>query len=52
MPIVNTVGSQLGLVAPLIDGLLHQVTGLLGLQLGTAPTRVKRMRCGVPMLAA
>ncbi|HWJ70891.1 MAG TPA: pilus assembly protein TadG-related protein [Sphingobium sp.] len=51
-PIVSTVGAQLGLLAPLIDGVLNQVTGLLGLQLGAATTRVDRMRCGVPTLVA
>ena len=51
-PLVGAVGSQLGVVAPLIDGLLNQVTGLLGVQLGSATTWVDRMRCGVPMLVA
>lgn len=51
-PVVSLVGSQLSLLAPLIDGLLNQVTGLLGVQLGSATVRVDRMRCGAPMLVA
>lgn len=51
-PLVGAVGTQLGAVAPLVDGLLDQVTALLGVQLGSATTWVDRMRCGVPMLVA
>lgn len=51
-PLVSAVGSQLGVAAPLVDGLLNQVTALLGVQLGSATTWVDRMRCGVPMLVA
>jgi len=51
-PVVSAVGAQLGVLVPALDGLLNQVTGLLGLQLGSATTRVDRMRCGMPMLVA
>jgi len=51
-PLVGAVGTQLGAVAPLVDGLLDQMTALLGVQLGSATTWVDRMRCGVPMLVA
>jgi uncharacterized membrane protein len=51
-PVVNAVGAQLTLIAPVVDGLLNQVTGLLGVKLGSADVQVDRMRCGMPVLVA
>lgn len=51
-PLVGAVGSQLRIAAPLVDGLLDQVTTLMGVQLGSATVWVDRMRCGTPMLVA
>ncbi|HEX7873307.1 MAG TPA: pilus assembly protein TadG-related protein [Sphingobium sp.] len=51
-PLVNSLAGVLLSVAPSLDGLLNQVTGLLGVKLGAADVRVDRMRCGVPTLVA
>ena len=51
-PVVKLVGSTLALVAPPLDGLLNQLTSLLGVRLGIADVRVERMRCGTPVLVA
>ena len=51
-PLVSGLGGVLLGVAPLLDGLLNQVTGLLGVRIGAADVQVDRMKCGVPMLVA
>ncbi|HEX7855819.1 MAG TPA: pilus assembly protein TadG-related protein [Sphingobium sp.] len=51
-PLVNSVGGLLLSTAPLLDGVINQVTGLLGVKLGSADVRVDKMRCGVPALVA
>ncbi|MET0363531.1 MAG: pilus assembly protein TadG-related protein [Sphingobium sp.] len=51
-PLVNSLAGVLLSVAPSLDGLLNQVTGVLGVKLGAADVRVDRMRCGVPTLVA
>lgn len=51
-PLVSSLGGLLLTTAPLLDGILGQVTGVLGVKLGSADVRVDRMRCGVPMLVA
>lgn len=35
-----------------LDGVLNQVTSLLGVKLGTAHVAVDRLRCGMPTLVA
>jgi len=50
--LVSTVGHQLALLGPLLDPLILQLTGLLGVRLGEADVQVDRMRCGVPVLVA
>jgi uncharacterized membrane protein len=51
-PLLSAVGGVLTPLAPTLDGLINQVTGLLGVKLGMADVRVERMRCGVPLLVA
>lgn len=51
-PLANSIGATLGAVAPTLDGVLNQVTGLLGVKLGTANVAVDRLRCGIPTLVA
>lgn len=51
-PLLSGVGALLTPIAPVVDGLINQVTGLLGVKLGSADVRVQRMRCGVPLLVA
>lgn len=51
-PLVGSIAGLLLSIAPPLDGLLNQVTGLLGVKLGAADVRVDKMRCGVPMLVA
>lgn len=48
--IVRPVGAVLAPVAPTIDTLLNQVTGLLGVNLGQADVRVNGVRCGKAVL--
>jgi uncharacterized membrane protein len=48
--IVKPVGAALTPVAPTIDMLLDQVTGLLGVNLGQADVRVNGVRCGKAVL--
>lgn len=40
------VGETVALAAPVLDTVLADLTGLLGLQVGQADTRVNAMRCG------
>ncbi len=51
-PLANGVGTVLGTAAPAIDGLLNQVSAILGLKLGKADVRVHQMRCGISTLVA
>lgn len=51
-PLANSIGTLLGTTAPLIDGLLNGVTGVLGVRIGTADVRVHQMRCGQSTLVA
>lgn len=51
-PLANAIGATLGTVAPALDGVLNQVTSLLGVKLGTANVTVDRLRCGTPTLVA
>lgn len=44
------IGNVLALAAPALDGLLNQLTALLGLGIGQADVRVDGVRCGAPML--
>ncbi|HEY0270028.1 MAG TPA: TadG family pilus assembly protein [Sphingomonas sp.] len=45
-----TVGAVLTPLAPTLDGVVDQVTGLLGVHVGQADTRVDGVRCGKPIL--
>lgn len=49
-PVVRAVGSQLGLLAPVLDPVLNAVTGLLGIGVGEADLWVTGLRCGQPVL--
>lgn len=40
------VGDTVALAAPVLDGVLGDLTGLLGLHLGQADTRINALRCG------
>lgn len=51
-PVVGSLAGLILSIAPSLDGILSQVTGLLGVRLGAADVRVDKMRCGVPMLVA
>ncbi|WHO37113.1 TadG family pilus assembly protein [Sphingobium sp. AP49] len=51
-PLISPVAGLLGTTAPILDGLLNNVTGLLGVKLGTASVKVHQMRCGMPTLVA
>ncbi|WP_047003294.1 pilus assembly protein TadG-related protein [Aurantiacibacter luteus] len=44
------VGNALGTLAPSLDTLMNQLTGLLGVKLGAADVTVDRLRCGIPTL--
>lgn len=50
--LASAVGGLLSTTAPLLDGVLNSVMGLLGVQIGTADVRVHQMRCGVSKLVA
>ncbi|HET6526249.1 TadG family pilus assembly protein [Sphingopyxis sp.] len=44
--LTNVVGETVALAAPVLDSVLSDLTGLLGLQVGQADTRVNALRCG------
>jgi uncharacterized membrane protein len=48
--LVSTLGSVLQLAAPVLDGVLNQLTALLGVGLGQADVRIDGVRCGAPVL--
>ena len=47
---MQAVGGALSLVAPALDGLLMNLTGLLGVGIGEADLRVTGVRCGTAVL--
>ena len=49
-PLTTIVGAALTPVAPLLDTLVDQITGLLGVHLGQADVRIDGVRCGKPTL--
>ncbi|HEX7822043.1 MAG TPA: pilus assembly protein TadG-related protein [Sphingobium sp.] len=49
-PLVGAVAGQLLALAPLLDGVLTEATGILGVKVGAADVRVDQIRCGVPSL--
>lgn len=49
-PLAATVGAVLTPVAPVVDGLVDQLTALLGVHLGQADVRIDGVRCGKPTL--
>ena len=51
-PLAAATGASLLVVAPLADGVLDSVTGLLGVHLGQADLRVTGVRCGTAALVA
>jgi len=51
-PLAGLVGGILSTAAPLLDGLINNVTATLGIRLGTADVRVHQRRCGVATLVA
>src|SRR3546814_215046 len=44
--LTSVVGETVALAAPVLDTVLADLTGLLGLQVGQADTRVNALRCG------
>ncbi|ABF52819.1 TadG family pilus assembly protein [Sphingopyxis alaskensis] len=44
--LTSAVGDTVALAAPVIDGVLGDLTGLLGLHVGQADTRINALRCG------
>ncbi|BBB11744.1 TadG family pilus assembly protein [Sphingopyxis sp. FD7] len=44
--LTTVVGEAVALAAPVLDGVLGDLTGLLGLHVGQADTRVNALRCG------
>lgn len=46
----TAVAAALTAAAPLLDGVIDQVTGVLGLHVGQADVWVNRLRCGTPSL--
>lgn len=44
--LTTIVGETVALAAPVLDSVLSDLTGLLGLQVGQADTRVNALRCG------
>ncbi|MBV2150259.1 hypothetical protein KRZ98_18650 [Sphingobium sp. AS12] len=51
-PLVPAIGTLLATTAPLLDGILANVTATLGVQLGYADVRVHQMRCGMAAIVA
>ncbi|SCW82599.1 Uncharacterized membrane protein [Sphingobium faniae] len=51
-PLTAPIGALLGTTAPLLDGILNNVTALLGVRLGTVDVRVHEMRCGLATIVA
>lgn len=51
-PVTQAVGSQLSLVAPVLDGLISTLTGTLGIGIGEAEVTLTGLRCGQPVLVA
>ncbi|MCE7796679.1 pilus assembly protein TadG-related protein [Sphingobium sufflavum] len=51
-PLVSAVVGQLLSLTPVLDTLLNEVTGILGVKVGSADVRVDQIRCGVPALVA
>ncbi len=51
-PLVNSVAGVLLSLTPLLDGLLNEVTGILGVKVGAADVRVDQIRCGAATLVA
>ena len=45
-----TVGGILNVAAPALDGVVDQVSSLLGVHVGQADTRIDGVRCGTPAL--
>ena len=43
--VTTLVGDTVGLAAPVLDGVLESVTGMLGVHLGEADVRVNALRC-------
>lgn len=50
--VTSAVGSLLTPIAPSLDGLLNQVTDLLGVHVGQADVGIDGVRCGRPSLVA
>lgn len=44
--LTTTVGQTVALAAPVLDTVLADLTGLLGVQIGQADTRINALRCG------
>lgn len=51
-PLISPVAGLLGTTAPILDGVLNGLTGIMGVKLGTASVKVHQMRCGIPTLVA
>lgn len=51
-PLVGSVGGVLSATAPVLDGIVNNVMGTLGVRLGTADVRVHQRRCGIATLVA
>ncbi len=49
-PLLRAVGSQLAIVAPLLDSVIGVVTGAVGIRYGEADLKVYGMRCGTASL--
>ncbi|WP_315763496.1 pilus assembly protein TadG-related protein [Sphingomonas sp. Y38-1Y] len=49
-PVVRAVGSQLSLIAPVLDPVLMSVTNILGVGVGEEDMWVTGLRCGTPVL--
>lgn len=49
-PLLQAIGQQLNILAPLVDNVIDTVTGLVGLHLGEADVRVTGLRCGTAAL--
>lgn len=48
--LTNTLGNTLSAVAPALDMVVGQVTGLAGVHVGQADVRMDGVRCGTPIL--